>query len=434
MSAVHDEQHDAAVAPQRWPPWHAYHEAAQPERTGAPDVSFVRPGSGDGGRAFIALLRVNVLWASGLYPRALRRRELDVSVACDCDEAPKRRGAFIAGGGGDAESSPSELPPPPGAMRFDGAAYMFFPLRSNACALVLFKRVVPRSTGRAMSAVRRAGNAATLLLTAAAPLRAAARRFTKPRTIAVAVLPLALLREHAARGVDVAQPQTMRLPLYSLPRHHQLASADKLVALFERAMARDGTTLADGDAARTGAPTAFGRFAAMVQRRVSSLLVGTRGDDEHKPAPNITSECQLAGAVCISASVEYLRGTHDGGGYEGPARLVVTPRIKKAKPQLVLASQLANHWVCSHQNVYCVLSDEQRAALAPQERDEHTPRLYCWFGCVVHLCSSVHLRAFAAAAASRPPDASVPGCTPPQVWPSGRRRQQHGGARLWPAP
>jgi hypothetical protein len=426
------DDHDAAATPSHWPPWHAYREAAQPERTGAPDVAFVRPsgdaGGSGGGRAFIALLRVNVLWASGLYPRALRRRELDVSVACDCDEAPKRRGAFIARSSGAAESPPPppELPPPPGAMFFDGAEYMFFPLHSSACALVLFKRVVPRSTGRAMTAVRRAGNAATLLLTATAPLRAAVRRFTKPRTVAVAVLPLALLRAHAARGVDVTQLQTLRLTLYALPRHHQLASADTLVALFERAMAHDAARAADGDAARSNAPNACSRFTAMLQRRLSGVM-GTRDEVRKAAAPDITSECELLGAVWISASVEYLRGTRDGGGYEGPARLVVAPSSKAVvakKPQLVLASQLANHWVCSHQNVYCVLNAEQRAALAPQEREERTPRLYCFFGCVVLRMRAVlcwlHARLMHA-------------CGPPQVWPPWRRRQQRRGAPLWPA-
>ena len=316
----------AAPLPHRWPPWRAYGDAVS-HLGGAPVVRFEECGASS--RAFIGHLFVSVHWAHGrVRPRALRRREVDVSVACDCEEAPKRVSAVsceqheqthvqTAPTSSDALGA---LQPPAGAMVLSRCEYHFFPLRSGAAAVVLFKRAVPRSTRSTMTGMRRAGNAATLVLAAIAPLRFAVRRLSKPRTVAVAVLPLATLREAARRGEDTGRLRTLLLDLLAVPPPWQLSSTDDLLNLFEQHCAEPGEELA-------ATPTR-GACATLSDalRRLACGQSGVDGDQFSRTLAKI-------GRVCVSVSLDFARGTTDDGRYNGPPQMVVLSagRVRHAR-------------------------------------------------------------------------------------------------------
>lgn len=385
---------DTPAAPPRWPPWRAYDDAVAKLGGGAPQVRF--EACGPSTMAFIAHFFISVHWAHGVRPRALRRRELDVTVACDGEEAPKRRASWPPSRVAAASDAIVDAPPA-GAMVLSQCEYHFFPLRSGAAAVVLFKRAVPRSTGATMSAVRRAGNAATLVLAATAPLRCAVRRLSKPRVVAVAVLPLAALREAARRGEDTRQVRTLQLDVLACPRHLQLASTAQLLQLFERHCAEPGEEFA----AVTSRPRPA---CASLTDALRHLACGRSGGgdvagvrDEHG------RNFARIGSVCVSVSLDYVRGTSDGGGYDGPERMRVlsAPGLRPAK------ALLANHWICSHQNVYTIVTPEERAALSPEQLAARTPRLFCYFKCAfypsivaLHMLLGLTMRLTAAATCS----------------------------------
>jgi hypothetical protein len=325
----------------RWPPWQAYRDAAQPATTGAPDVEFVSR-AGASRRPLLAHQRIHVLWVSGLYPRALRRRALDVTVAHDGEAAPKRRGVTLptaaatvrarrdasgesASGAVDA-ADVDVAAAPPGAMVFAGARYNVVALRSTAVTAILLKRSVPLAHRRAAKNVRRAGNVASLLLAATAPLRASVRLLVKPHTVAAAVLPMATLRELAQGDGDAPQLHTLQLPLFTLPRSMHLATTARLTGYLESR---------EEDAPGAGTAADASRSA-----RIGAFMRRCCGGAQRDEAP--AAKRPVIGIVCVRASLQYLRGTTDDGAYDGPERIVVksVPKGPKAVNRLV-----ANHWV-----------------------------------------------------------------------------------------
>jgi hypothetical protein len=328
----------------RWPPWQAYRDAAQPATTGAPDVEFVSR-AGASRRPFLAMQRIHVLWVSGLYPRALRRRALDVTVAHDGEAAPKRRGVTLPAAtasararrdaSGHAESSASGAvdaadvdvtAAPTGAMVSAGARYNVVALRSTAVTAILLKRSVPLAHRAAAKNVRRAGNVASLLLAATAPLRASVRWLVKPRTVAAAVLPMATLRELAQGDGATPQLHTLQLPVFTLPRGMHLATTGALTQYLE-------SRQEDAPGANTAADTSrIARIGAFIRRRCGGAM-----RDEASAAKR-----PVIGIVCVRASLQYLRGTTDDGAYDGPERIVVKSVPKGPKPVNRL---VANHWV-----------------------------------------------------------------------------------------
>jgi hypothetical protein len=128
------------------------------------------------------------------------------------------------------------------------------------------------------------------------------------------------------------------------------------------------------------------RFGAFMRRRFG----GAQRDEA------LAAKRPVIGLVCVRASLQYLRGSTDDGGYEGPERIVVksVPKGPKAVNRLV-----ANHWVrllapmlivrpskragsqvCSHNNIFCVLTQQERETLSPAELALRTPRLYSYYG------------------------------------------------------
>ena len=295
-----------AEASSRWPPWQAYSSHAP---STAPAVEFVSAGGSR--RAFVSVVSLELASVRGLHARLLRRRALDVTVACDGEELPKRRGAPSAPA---ADGSPQ--------VDFPDARFTFFVTRSDAACVVLFKRAVPQAHRRTLEAVRRAGNAATLLLTLTAPLRAAVRRFVKPRTVAVAVVPLEDLR-HGGE-------QSFQLPVLAVPHGMQLA------------------------------PTA---------RIVDSL------QHQRDAAAPSSSVWQTIGAVVVGTAMRAVVVGVDDGSFAGPEVL----RVQRG-PLQQMRAPLANHWVCAHRNVYSTLAPEERASLTPDELALYAPRLVSWFG------------------------------------------------------
>ena len=286
----------------RWPPWQTY----APSAANAPRLAFVSAGASR--RAFVDSVAVELSSVRGLSPRLLRRRALDVTVACDGEELPKRRGSP---GPPTADGAPQVF--------FSDARFAFFLTRSSAPCVVLFKRAVPQAHRRTLAVVRRGGNAATLLLTLTAPLRAAVRRVVKPRTIAVAVVPLGALR-HVGE-------QTFRLPVLAVPRDVQLEPTARILACLQR---------------------------------------------QHDAA---CSAWHSVGVVDVSAKRSRVAGVDDGS-YEGPEVL----QVQRTAVASQLRAPLANHWVCAHRNMYCSLAPEERGTLAPDALALRAPRLVSWFG------------------------------------------------------
>lgn len=293
----------------RWPPWQAYGSLSA---AGAPAVAFAS--AGESRRAFVAIVTLQLSSVSGIHPRLVRRRALDATVACDGEELPKRRGSPTTSTAGEP------------LVTFPGARFTFFVTRSGAMCVVLFKRAVPQAHRRTLAVVRKTGNAATLLLTLTAPLRALVRRFVKPRTVAVAVVPLAALR-HGGE-------QVMRLTVLEVPHGLQLEPTARILASLARQ--RDGSS------------------SSLVWPSVGVADVSAR-------------RCEVLG---------------DDGGYEGPEELQVQHRAAQLQHRTaqLLRAPMANHWVCAHRNIYSALLPEERAELRPEELMLRTPRLYSWFG------------------------------------------------------
>ena len=289
----------------RWPPWRAYSSSAP---STAPKVEFVSAGGSR--RAFISVVSLELSSVRGLHTRLLRRRALDVTVACDGEELPKRRGTPSAPA---ADGAP--------LVAFLDARFTFFVTRSDATCVVLFKRAVPQAHRRTLEVVRRTGNAATLLLTLTAPLRAAVRRFVKPRTIAVAVVPLDNLRHGGERSIQ--------LPVLAVPRDMQLG------------------------------PTA---------RIINSL------QHQRDAAAASSFSWPTLGAVTVTVQRNTITGVDDGS-FAGPEVL----RVQHGALQQI-RGPLANHWVCAHRNVYSTLMTEERISLTPDELEIRAPRLVSWFG------------------------------------------------------
>eukprot|EP01026_Neomeris_dumetosa_P070933 TRINITY_DN712_c0_g1_i2.p1 TRINITY_DN712_c0_g1~~TRINITY_DN712_c0_g1_i2.p1 ORF type:complete len:599 (-),score=58.43 TRINITY_DN712_c0_g1_i2:1196-2992(-) len=101
------------------------------------------------------------------------------------------------------------------------------------------------------------------------------------------------------------------------------------------------------------------RISSNILAGVELSLAGLR-QGKHNLALQIHRQDRLRtrmGYLDIELDYKFLRGTYDKGNYDGPTRVYVEPRRMRAKLNINSGVEYisnVNHWLLSHDNIYCV--------------------------------------------------------------------------------
>lgn len=121
--------------------------------------------------------------------------------------------------------------------------------------------------------------------------------------------------------------------------------------------ARDSTTSAGGATATdtSSADPARGTVKEAGSQKSVSLSASKKGwINSRVVQPQMDANSEEVGLMTVRVTLTPMRDTRDGGNYNGPDLMMIEGRLRDMTRRPLRAINEDNHWLCSHNNVFCV--------------------------------------------------------------------------------
>lgn len=86
---------------------------------------------------------------------------------------------------------------------------------------------------------------------------------------------------------------------------------------------------------------------------------GALHGDSRVISPKLDTSAEEIGLMTVRVTLTPLRGTEDGGNYNGPDVMMIEGRLRDMTRRPLRSLNDDNHWLCSHQNVFVVGGEEK---------------------------------------------------------------------------